>query len=84
MQRQSQKRMRNFALAIADLAIIIGLVSAFWHAPKTQAMMQAQAASNIIYGLTANQQLISFNSLTPNSISSITASLESISRPTSL
>ena len=78
MQRQLQKKLkqklRTFALAIADLALIIGLAiglaSAFWHAPKTQAMMQAQAASNIIYGLTANHQLISFNSLTPNSISS--------------
>ena len=70
MQRQLQERLRTFGLALANLAIIIGLVSAFWHAPKTQAMMQAQAVSNIIYGLTANNQLISFNSLTPNSISS--------------
>ncbi len=66
MQRQLKKRFRLFALACANLALIIGLISAFWHVPTTQ----AQATSNIIYGLTANNQLISFNSLTPNSISS--------------
>ncbi|NOT64042.1 MAG: DUF4394 domain-containing protein, partial [Acidobacteria bacterium] len=61
-----QRKARSLALAIVAMALVIGLVSAVWRTP----VAEAQAASNIIYGLTANNQLISFNSLTPFSISS--------------
>jgi uncharacterized protein (TIGR03437 family) len=64
-----QRKFRFIVLALMDAAIISGLVCAFWFRPATQ----AQATSNIIYGLTANQQLISFNSLTPHSINSTRA-----------
>jgi Domain of unknown function (DUF4394) len=70
MQRQSKKRFRLFALACANLALVIGLAFGLGGALWPTSVTQAQAASNIIYGLTANNQLISFNSLTPNSISS--------------